>query len=72
METYLDWMKSCYFISVTGLPCISMPAGFTKEGLPVGLQIVGKPKDDLGVLKLAFAFEKLTNYCNILPPILKR
>ena len=41
METYVDWMRSCYFISMTALPAISVPAGFTPEGLPVGLQIVG-------------------------------
>ena len=47
MHTYLDWMKSCYYISVTGLPAISVPCGFTPEGLPVGLQIVGRHQDEL-------------------------
>ncbi|MEM7127731.1 MAG: amidase [Chloroflexota bacterium] len=60
METYLDWMKSCYYISATGLPAISVPCGFTPEGLPVGLQIVGRHQDDLGVLQLAYAFEQAT------------
>ena len=62
METYLDWMRSCYYISATGLPAISVPAGFTSDGLPVGLQIVGRPRDDLGVLQLAHAFETQTGY----------
>lgn len=62
METYIDWMKSCYFISVTGLPAISVPAGFTPEGLPVGVQIVGRHQDDFGVLQLAHAFEQNTLY----------
>jgi amidase len=57
MPTYIDWMKSCYFISVTSLPAISMPAGFTPEGLPVGIQIVGRHHDDFGVLQMARAFE---------------
>ena len=60
MHNYLDWMKSCYYISVTAHPCISVPAGFTPEGLPVGLQIVGRYRDDFGVLQLAHAFEAAT------------
>jgi len=58
METYIDWMKSCYFISITGHPAISVPAGFTREGLPVGIQIVGRHQDDWGVLQMAYAFEQ--------------
>ena len=60
MENYLDWMKSCYFITITGHPAISVPAGFTAEGLPVGIQIVGRYRDDFGVLQLAHAFEQVT------------
>ena len=60
LDTYLDWMKSCYYISVTGLPAISVPAGFTPEGLPVGVQIVGRYQDELGLLQLAHAFEQAT------------
>ncbi|MDE2727228.1 MAG: amidase family protein, partial [Gemmatimonadota bacterium] len=60
METYIDWMKSCYYVTVTGLPAISVPCGFTSSGLPVGLQIVGRHEDELGVLQLAHAFEHAT------------
>jgi amidase len=60
MDTYIDWMKSCYFITVTGHPAISVPCGFTAEGLPVGVQIVGRHQDDFGVLQLAYAFEQAT------------
>jgi len=60
MDTYIDWMKSCYFITVTGHPAISVPCGFTPEGLPVGVQIVGRHQDDFGVLQLAHAFEQAT------------
>ena len=62
METYIDWMKSCYLVTVMGLPAISVPSGFTPEGLPVGVQIVGRPRDDLGVLQLAHAFETTTGH----------
>jgi len=60
LATYIDWMQSCYFITVTGLPAISVPCGFTPEGLPVGIQIVGRHQDDFGVLQLAHAFEQTT------------
>jgi amidase len=57
METYIDWMKSCYFISAAAVPAISVPCGF-EDGLPVGLQIVGRPRDDWGLLQMAHAFEQ--------------
>ena len=69
METYIDWMKSCYYISVTGLPAISVPCGFTPEGLPVGIQIVGRHHDDIGVLQLARAFEQATEAWKREPPV---
>ena len=60
LPTYIDWMKSCYYVTVTGLPSISVPCGFTADGLPVGIQIVGRHQDDLGVLQLAYAFQQAT------------
>lgn len=70
LPTYLDWMKSCYQISVTGLPALSVPCGHTPEGLPVGLQIVGRPFDERGVLQLAHAFEQATECWRRRPPLL--
>jgi amidase len=69
METYIDWMKSAYFITVTRMPAISVPAGFTPDGLPVGIQIVGKYRGDLELLKVAHAFEQATNVGTRRPPI---
>jgi amidase len=60
MENYIAWMKSAYWITTTFCPAISVPAGFTPDGLPVGIQIVGPHRDDLGVLQLAHAFEQAT------------
>jgi amidase len=60
MENYIAWMRSAYYITVTGLPAISVPCGFTPEGLPVGVQIVGRHHQDFGVLQLAYAFEQAT------------
>jgi amidase len=58
MSSYIDWMKSCYYVSAIGHPAISVPCGFTSDGLPVGLQIVGRDRDDWGVLQLAHAYER--------------
>ena len=71
MTNYLDWMKSCYWITVTSHPAISVPAGFTTDAkpLPVGLQIVGRYRDDFGVLQLAHAFEQETGVWRQRPAI---
>ncbi|MEP7337566.1 MAG: amidase family protein, partial [Acidobacteriota bacterium] len=67
--TYIDWMATCYAISLTGLPAISIPCGFTKDGLPVGLQIVGRHQQDFAVLQLAHAFEQVTQYGKTRPVV---
>lgn len=59
---YLGWMSACTLITSTGHPAISVPCGFTDAGLPIGLQLVGKHPDDLGLLKMAYAFEQATLY----------
>jgi amidase len=69
MATYIEWMRSCSRITVTGHPAISVPAGFTSDGLPVGLQIVGRARDDWGVLQLAHAFEEATGYWRQRPAV---
>jgi amidase len=61
-DNYIDWMKSCWYISVTGNPAASVPGGFTPEGLPVGVQIVGRNKEDFSVLQMAHAFEQATGF----------
>lgn len=67
MQTYLDWMASAYLISATGLPAISVPAGFTPAGLPVGLQLVGRRRSDWDLLAVARAFESATGYAARVP-----
>ncbi len=69
MDSYIDWMKSCYYITVTGHPAISVPCGFTPEGLPVGVQIVGRYRDEFGLLQLAHAFERATQFGRRRPPV---
>ena len=61
-DSYIDWMKSCWYVSATGNPAASVPGGFTPEGLPVGVQIVGRNKEDFAVLQMAHAFEQATGF----------
>ena len=60
MSTYVEWQKSCILISALESPALSVPCGFTEEGLPVGLQIVGRHRDEWSVLQIAHAFEQAT------------
>jgi amidase len=69
LPTYIDWMRVCSDITVTGLPAISVPAGFTDDGLPVGLQIVGRHQDEWGVLQIAHAFEQATGFSRRRPAL---
>ena len=62
LETYIDWMMIVSIITNTEHPAASVPGGFTADGLPVGLQIVGKYRDELSVLQLAYAFEQVTKF----------
>jgi amidase len=57
MQSYIDWMRSCFYVTMMGNPAISVPCGFTESRLPVGLQIVGRHRDDWSVLQLGHAFE---------------
>ena len=68
-HNYLDWMRSAYFITVTGCPAISMPAGFTAEGWPVGLQLVGPVGGERRLLEIAAAYERLTETGRVRPPV---
>ena len=70
MNTYIDWMKSAYYVTLTGHPAISVPFGFTPEGLPVGVQIVGRHHDDFGVLQLAYAIQRAHPLHRRRPPLM--
>jgi amidase len=69
MDNYTDWLLMTYAITLTGYPAISIPCGFTKEGFPVGLQIVGKKLAETTVLKAAAAFEALAPWHDKKPPV---
>lgn len=58
MDTYHRWMEVVIYATFAGLPCISVPAGFDERGLPMGLQLIGKPRGELALLRLAAAYEE--------------
>jgi amidase len=68
MDTYHRWMEVVVPVSLIGLPCVNVPAGFGAQGLPAGLQIFGRYGDDLGVLQLAHAYHQATDWPNARPP----
>jgi amidase len=69
MDHYVAWQRSCSRITLTAHPAISVPAGFTPAGLPVGVQIVGRYRDERGLLRLAHAFESATGFGQRRPPL---
>jgi amidase len=69
MTSYIDWMRSCWYVTFMASPAMSVPGGFTSSGLPVGLQIVGRPRDDWSVLQLAYAFEQSTQHARRRPVV---
>jgi amidase len=69
LNNYTRWLYLTYGITVTGLPAISVPCGFTRGGLPVGLQIVGRRCQDAAVLRAAAAFEAAAPWADRVPPV---
>jgi amidase len=71
LEHYTHWFYLTYAVTLTGLPAISVPCGFTRTGLPVGLQIVGRHRQDAAVLRAAAAFEAAAPWADRIPPVVK-
>lgn len=70
MPTYVDWMRSCTRISATSHPAASVPCAFTAGGLPVGIQVVGRYRDEFSVLQLAHALGMANPLATRKPPVL--
>ena len=68
MADYIQWALPTYAFTVIGVPAISVPCGFTKSGLPVGLQIAGPWRDEATVLRAAAAFERAQPWAHLRPP----
>ena len=68
MQHYIQWALLTYAFTVIGAPAISVPCGFTRDGLPVGLQLAGRWRDEAGVLRAAAAFEQAAPWAHLRPP----
>ena len=69
LSNYIDWMASCWRITVTGCPTMSLPAGFDVDGMPVGVQLVTRQGADVALLRAAKALEEATEFAARRPPI---
>jgi amidase len=69
MTSYIQWALLTYAFTVVNAPAISVPCGFTRSGLPVGLQIAGRWRDEAGVLRAATAFEQAQPWAHVRPPV---
>jgi amidase len=67
LTTYIDWMFLTFVITLTGCPAISLPCGLTEEGLPVGLQLVGRPHGDAELLGAALLLEQALGFSGRVP-----
>jgi len=70
METYHEWMKGVLPITMSGCPALAVPAGFGKEGLPIGIQIVAPIHAELACLELAYGYDCATSWSKRLPGLL--
>ena len=68
MDTYHRWMEVVIGATMASLPAISVPVGFSATGLPMGLQVIGRPRGDLAVLQVAYAYEQASGWVQRCPP----
>ena len=66
-DDYVDWLRIASAITLTSCPALSVPCGFTRDGRPVGLQIVGRPRGEAALLSAARAFEEMMGFATLLP-----
>ena len=69
MDTYHRWMEVTIYATLAGLPCIALPAGFGAEGLPMGLQLIGRPHAEMELLRIAQGYEDVSQaVLSVRPP----
>jgi amidase len=69
-DSYIDWMRICWYLSSTESPVLALPCGFSASGLPIGLQIAGRFRDDWGLLQFGHAYEVAAAHERIRPPLI--
>ncbi len=69
-DSYIDWMRICWYLSSTESPVLALPCGFSTSGLPIGLQIAGRFRDDWGLLQFGHAYETAATHSTRRPPII--
>jgi len=69
-DSYIDWMRICWYLSSTESPVLALPCGFSASGLPIGLQIAGRFRDDWGLLQFGYAYEVATAHSTMRPPLI--
>ncbi|WP_168794139.1 amidase family protein [Paraburkholderia aromaticivorans] len=69
-DSYIDWMRICWYLSSTESPVLALPCGFSASGLPIGLQIAGRFRDDWGLLQFGHAYEAAALHGATRPPLI--
>jgi amidase len=71
MAAYHEWMKICFLVTMSGCPSLAVPAGFSRQGLPMGLQLIAPVRQDMACLKLGYAYDAETRWTQRrAPPLL--
>ena len=66
-DNYVEWIRVTYAITLTSCPALSLPCGFTRDGRPVGLQMVGRPRGEAELLGAAAALEEILDIAKLVP-----
>jgi amidase len=69
LSKIIDWINPCPPFNATGQPAIAIPTGFTDSGLPIGVQLVGKPADEVTILQLAYQLEQIKQWQKLYPQL---
>ena len=72
LNKIINWISPCPAFNATGLPAISLPMGYDNKGLPIGVQLIGKPADEITLIRVAAQLEKINNYQLLVPKSVNR